>query len=85
MRTISCYMVLGGIPRSAQPLAQGGSARTGRWWEYQNASGQTRIVVEHPDQSVHVGRIKEQSEHRSGGPPRYVDDIVPGGFGHIGE
>lgn len=72
---------LAGIPRSAQPVAQGGSAKIGRWWEYQDASGKLRIVVEHSDSTVHVGTPKAGSPHRSGGPPRYFDD----GFGRVGE
>lgn len=72
----------GDVARSATPVAQGGSAKTGRWWEYKDTNGTTKIVVEHPDGSVHVGVPKPQSTHRSGGPPKYYDY---GRFGHIGE
>lgn len=73
---------LGGVPRSSSPLAQGGSASTGRWWEYLDSNGRKRIVVEHPDGTVHVGVPKPQSAHRAGGPPKYYDY---GSFGHVGE
>jgi hypothetical protein len=73
---------LGEIPRSSSPTAQGGSAQTGRWREYVDRSGRRRIVVEHSDGTVHVGRPKPQSTHTSGGPPKYFDD---GNFGHVGE
>ncbi len=72
---------LGDIPRSAQPVAQGGSNRIGRWWEYVNSSNEPRIVVEHPDKTVHVGIPKPQSTHRVGGPPKFYDC----GCGHVGE
>jgi hypothetical protein len=71
-----------GVPRSATPLAQGGSSATGRWWEYLDARGVVKIVVEHPDQTVHAGIPKPQSLHHEGGPPKYYDY---GRFGHIGE
>lgn len=72
----------GDVARSANPVAQGGSAKTGRWWEYKDVNGNKKIVVEHPDGTVHVGTPKPQSTHRSGGPPKYYDY---GRFGHIGE
>jgi|GEM_PF-959907 len=77
---------LGGIPRSADPIAQGRSADGGRWWEYPDGRGGRVIVVEHPDGSVHVGTPKEQSSHREGGPPKYYDNLGPDGegFGHVG-
>lgn len=73
---------LGEIPRSSSPVGQGGAARTGRWWEYDDVNGQRKIVVEHPDGTVHVGTPKPQSTHATGGPPKYYDD---GNFGHVGE
>jgi hypothetical protein len=69
-------------PELQQPVAQGGSARAGRWWEYDDVAGRRKIVVEHPDRTVHVGTPKAQSAHREGGPPKYYDD---GNFGHVGE
>jgi hypothetical protein len=71
----------GDIPRSAQPTRQGGG-NGGRWWEYKDNNGQTKIVVKHPDGSVHVGTPKPQSTHGNGGPPKYYP--VPGS-GHVGE
>ena len=45
-------------------------------------NGQRKIVVEHPDRTVHVGTPKPQSTHLDGGPPKFYDD---GNFGHVGE
>lgn len=77
------------IPHSAEPVAQGGSKTQGRWWEYvdpKDPAGKKRlIVVEHKDGTVHVGRPKPQSRHHEGGPPKYYDDVVPGGADHVGE
>ncbi|MCW3002037.1 MAG: hypothetical protein JWQ20_1335 [Conexibacter sp.] len=73
---------LGDIPRSSSPVGQGGSTRTGRWWEYDDVNGQRKIVVEHPDGTVHVGVPKPQSTHPTGGPPKYYDYA---NFGHVGE
>jgi hypothetical protein len=73
---------LGGVPRSATPVAQGGSAKTGRWWEYRDSNGKLKIVVEHSDGTLHVGIPKPQSTHSTGGPPKYYDY---GNFGHVGE
>ncbi len=72
---------LGGIPRSATPIAQGGSSRVGRWWEYLDSNRKIKIVVEHTDGSVHVGVPKPHSTHHSGGPPKYYD---VGNHGHVG-
>jgi hypothetical protein len=72
---------LGRIPTSSSPIAQGGSSVTGRWWEYLDSEGNLKIVVEHPDGSVHVGIPKPQSLHREGGPPKFYDY---GPFGHVG-
>jgi RHS repeat-associated protein len=73
---------LGRVPRSAVPIAQGGSTTKGRWWEYLDSEGNRKIVVEHPDGTVHVGTPKPQSTHLEGGPPKYYDD---GSHGHVGE
>jgi RHS repeat-associated protein len=73
---------LGDIPRSEQATAHGGSAATGRWWEYKDVNGVPKIVVEHPDGTVHVGVPKPQSDHAAGGPPKFYDY---GGFGHVGD
>jgi RHS repeat-associated protein len=78
---------LGGVPRSAQPIRQGifrtpGSSGAGtRWWEYKDAGDATKIIIEHPDDTVHVGIPKPQSPHPNG-PPKYYP--VPG-TGHVGE
>jgi hypothetical protein len=77
----------GGVPRSAQPTKQGThvdratGAKTS-WWEYTDSNGDTKIVVEHPDSSVHVGTPKPQSTHQEGGPPKYYQEP---GTGHVGE
>jgi len=73
---------LGGIPRSAQPVRQGRYGQGTKWWEYEDHHGNRKIVVEHPDGSVHVGTPKRQSTHLEGGPPKYYP--VPG-TGHVGD
>jgi hypothetical protein len=74
---------LGGIPRSAQPTRQGRYGQGTKWWEYTDSHGNRKIVVEHPDGSVHVGRPKPQSQHLDGsGPPKYYPEP---GTGHVGE
>ena len=73
---------LGNIPRSAQPKAQGTYGQGTKWWEYQDVNGKRKIVVEHPDGTVHVGTPKPQSTHRTGGVPKYYP--VPGTT-HVGE
>jgi len=75
---------LGGIPRSQPPVAQSHS-KAGSWWEYKTEAGERRIIVAHKDGTVHIGTPKAQSEHLTGGPPKYHDDVIPGGLGHIGE
>jgi RHS repeat-associated protein len=83
----------GDIPLSASPTAQGtyppphqpiprGTQRT-RWWEYENIHGETVIIVEHPDASVHVGTPKPDSKHHEGGIPEFYK--YPGAPDHIGE
>ena len=72
---------LGGIPRSAQPIAQGRYGQGTKWWEYRDLQGNIKIVVEHPDGTVHVGIPKQQSTHHLGGPPKYYP--IPG-TGHVG-
>lgn len=74
----------GGIPRSASPTRQGVSKNGTRWWEYKDAQGKTKIVVEHKDGSVHVGTPKPQSEHGTtpGAEPKYYEEP---GTGHVGE
>jgi RHS repeat-associated protein len=73
---------LGGIPRSAQPIRQG-NFKGVKWWEYKDHNGKVKIVVEHPDGSVHIGTPKPQSLHGEGkGPPKYYP--VPG-TGHVGD
>lgn len=73
---------LGGVPRSASPTAQGRTRHGTKWWEYTDSQGNRKIVVEHADGSVHVGTPKPQSEHQTGGEPKYR--AVPG-TGHVGE
>lgn len=75
---------LGDIPKRNRPIAEGRTSGSdgGRWWEYRDRNGNTKIVVEHPDGSVHVGTPKPQSNHRAGEPPRYFP--VPGS-GHVGD
>jgi hypothetical protein len=73
---------IGGIPRSAQPVAQGTFGKGTRWWEYASSQGERKIVVQHPDGTVHVGTPKPQSTHLDGGPPKYYPEP---GTGHIGE
>jgi hypothetical protein len=73
---------LGGIPKSAQPIAQG-RFKGVQWWEYLDSSGKRKIVVVHTDGSVHVGVPKPQSLHLDGqGPPKYYQ--IPGS-GHVGD
>ena len=74
--------VLGGVARSAQPVRQGKYGRGTKWWEYKDSSGKIKIVVEHPDGSVHVGTPKPQSTHLEGGPPKYYQEP---GTGHVGD
>ena len=62
-----------GIPRSATPVAQGTSKEGAHWWEYVDSNGNPKLVVQHPDGSIHSGRIKAGSSHRQGGPPRYYN------------
>jgi hypothetical protein len=77
---------LGGIARSSQPTRQGrygrGKSAT-KWWEYRDATGKTRIIVEHSDGSVHVGTPKADSTHLSGGKPMF--QRLPGVPKHIGD
>ncbi len=75
---------LGRIPRSNQPLRQGrfgdgADELNTLWWEYLDEAGNLKMVVPHPDGSVHVGTPKPQSLHRTGqGPPKfYADPNVP--------
>jgi uncharacterized protein RhaS with RHS repeats len=81
---------IAGVPRSATPTAQGRYSEPGsgmvptQWWEYVNNVGMTIIIVEHPDQSVHVGTPKPQSTHHEGGKPKFnklpnAPDHIPGG------
>ena len=63
----------GGIPTSAQPVAQGAYGDGLRWWEYEDSSGKIKIVVKHPEGHYHEGTPKEQSEHHDGGIPKYYD------------
>ena len=73
----------GGILRSAEPTHQGRYGDGTSWWEYTDSQGNRKIVVEHPDGSVHIGRPKPQSLHLEGtGPPRYFPEP---GTGHVGE
>jgi len=74
--------VLGGVPRSQQPTAQGEYGEGTRWWEFVDLSGKPKIVVEHPDETVHVGTPKPQSGHREGGIPRFYPEP---GTGHVGQ
>lgn len=82
---------LGGVPRSASPVAQGTNTwwdtesegrASERWWEYEDSQGNIKIVVEHRDGSVHVGRPKPHSQHHQGGNPQYYPEP---GTGHVGE
>jgi len=74
---------IGGIPRSSQPTSQGRFGQGTKWWEYIDSQGNRKIIVEHPDGSVHVGRPKPQSQHLDGtGPPKYYPEP---GSGHVGE
>ena len=73
----------GGIPRSAQPTRQGRYGKGTKWWEYRDSQGNRKMVVEHPDGTVHVGRPKPQSKHLDGtGPPKFYSEP---GTGHLGE
>jgi hypothetical protein len=57
------------VPRLATPIAQS-TSKNGSWWEYVDHRGEAKIVVQHPDGSIHRGTIKACSRHREGGPPR---------------